>query len=65
MSGDTDIKIKIERYERMKRFMTNYKGFDIEYNIYGDGEWTVQFEGDDVWFPTEKEAKEFIDEVTA
>lgn len=41
-----------------------YKGYFIEYNIYGSGEWTVQFEGDDIWFPTEAEAKEFIDELT-
>lgn len=43
----------------------NYKGYYIEFNIYGEGEFTVQFCGDDVWFPTEKEAREFIDEVAA
>ena len=42
-----------------------YKGYYIEYNLYGKGEYTVQFCGDDFWFTTEKEAKDFIDkEVT-
>ncbi len=38
-----------------------YKGYFIEYNIYGKSEYTVQFCGDDYWFSTEKEAKDFID----
>jgi len=38
-----------------------YKGYFIEYNIYGKNEYTVQFFGDDYWFSTEKEAKDFID----
>jgi hypothetical protein len=42
----------------------NYKGYAIEYNVYGQGEFTVQYCGDDVMFPTEKEAREFIDECT-
>ena len=34
-----------------------------EYNFYGTGEWSVQTpEGDDVIFPTEEEAIEFIRE---
>lgn len=34
-----------------------------EYNFYGTGEWSVQTpEGDDVIFPTEAEAEEFIRE---
>ena len=34
-----------------------------EYNFYGEGEWSVQTpEGDDVIFPTEAEALEFIKE---
>jgi len=41
-----------------------YKGYYIEYNFYGKGEYTVQYEGDDVWFNTIKEAKEFIDLAT-
>ena len=32
-----------------------------EYNFYGEGEWSVQTpDGDDVIFPTEAEALEFI-----
>lgn len=42
----------------------NYKGFEIDYNVYGTGEYTVQYCGDDIWFNTEEEAKKFIDEVT-
>lgn len=42
----------------------NYRGYDIEYNLYGKKEFTVQYRGDDVWFKTEKEAKDFIDEIT-
>lgn len=42
-----------------------YKGFYIEFNIYGSNEYTVQYCGDDVVFDTVKEAKEFIEEVTA
>ena len=35
-------------------------GYWIEYNIYGQGEYTVQYNGDDVWFDTLEEAKAFI-----
>lgn len=38
-----------------------YKGYYIEFNFYGKGEYTVQYCGDDVWFNTEEKAKEFID----
>ena len=41
-----------------------YKGFFIEFNIYGAGEYTVQYCGDDIIFDTEEEAKGFIEEVT-
>lgn len=41
-----------------------YKGYSIEYNFYGEGEYSVQYCGDDVVFNTEQEAKDFIDEVT-
>lgn len=44
--------------------MTEYKGFYIEYNVYGTKEYTVQYCGDDVWFREIDEAKKFIDEVT-
>lgn len=42
-----------------------YKGYGIDYDVYGTREFTVQFCGDDIEFPTELEAKEFIDEITA
>ena len=38
-----------------------YKGYAIEHNLYGMGEYTVQFNGDDVVFQDEKEARGFID----
>lgn len=38
-----------------------YKGFYIEYDIYGGNEYTVQYCGDDIFFTTEEEAKQFID----
>ena len=41
--------------------MNEYKGYYIEYNIYGQKEYTVQYNGDDVFFQTEQEAKDFID----
>ena len=44
--------------------MTEYKGYYIEYNFYGNNEYSVQYCGDDLIFNTEDEAKQFIDEVT-
>lgn len=41
-----------------------YKGYGIDYNFYGENEYSVQYDGDDVMFSTLKEAKAFIDEVT-
>lgn len=39
-----------------------YKGYSIDYNIYGKGEYTVQtWDGEDNWFTSEEEAKSFID----
>lgn len=38
-----------------------YKGYEIE--VFGSG-FTVLYCGDEVYFPTEKEAEEFIDEIT-
>ena len=43
--------------------MEEYRGFYIEFNFYGSGEYTVQYAGDDVWFDTLDAAKAFIDEV--
>ena len=42
----------------------SYKGYDIEFNFYGKKEYTVQYQGDDIWFKTIDEAKKFIDEIT-
>ena len=44
--------------------MTEYKGYYIEFNIYGQKEYSVQYCGDDVMFTTEDAAKKFIDEIT-
>ena len=35
---------------------------DTAYNFYGRGEYTVQYMGDDIFFNTEEEAKQFIEE---
>lgn len=43
--------------------MTEYKGLWIEYDFYGEGEYSVQYCGDDVMFSSEAEARAFIDEV--
>ena len=40
-----------------------YKGYDIEFDFYGEGEFSVQYCGDDLLFKTMDEAKVFIDEV--
>ena len=41
-----------------------YKGYYIEIGFYGEGEITVQYCGDDCWFSSIEEAKEFIDQIT-
>lgn len=41
--------------------MTEYKGYYIEFNIYGKNEYTVQYCGDDFWFMSRDEAIAFID----
>lgn len=38
-----------------------YKGYGIDFNIYGDDEYSVQYCGDDLIFGSLAEAKEFID----
>jgi len=43
--------------------MVIYKGYEICHNIYGTGEYSVQYCGDDVIFETSNEAIEFIDEI--
>lgn len=44
--------------------ITEYKGFEIEYDFYGEGEYSVQYDGDDLMFDSVEEAEHFIDEVT-
>lgn len=41
--------------------MTEYKGYEIE--TFGNG-YTVFYQGDEIYFDTEAEAKAFIDEVS-
>lgn len=38
-----------------------YEGYGIDFNIYGEGEYSVQICGDDFLFSTIEEAREFID----
>ena len=40
-----------------------YKGVPITKNFYGQEEYTIQWCGDDIWFTTLKEAKEFVEEM--
>ena len=46
----------------MENFI-DYKGYYIEYNFYGNNEYSVQYCGDDVLFETLQEAKDFIDSI--
>lgn len=55
--------IRVDESEVMKMF-NEYKGYAIEFDFYGEGEYSVQYCGDDVMFKTMDEAKKFIDEVT-
>lgn len=41
-----------------------YKGFSIGFNYYGENEYTVQINGDDLFFITLSDAKKHIDELT-
>lgn len=47
----------------IKRMISHYKGMDIEWNLYGNHEYSVQYCGDDYFFETERDAEEFIDEL--
>lgn len=38
-----------------------YHGYGVDYDIYGHGEYSVQYDGDDFMFKTFEEAKKFID----
>lgn len=46
--------------------MTNelYKGYYIDFNLYDQNEYTVQYCGDDLWFDTEEEARNFINSIS-
>lgn len=41
-----------------------YRGYGIEQGIYGDGDVTVQYAGDDIFFDSISAARDFIDEVS-
>lgn len=41
----------------------DYRGYLIEYNLYGAHEYTVVYDGDDIWFNSYSEATNFIDEM--
>lgn len=57
LTDDPDITKQL--YENI----TSYKGFDIEYDLYGNNEYSVQYQGDDIIFKTEEAAKQFIDTI--
>jgi len=40
-----------------------YKKYVIGHNFYGKGEYTVLYNGDELWFDTLEEAKKFIEEI--
>ena len=49
----------------MKNYtIETYKGYGIDFDFYGMGEYTVHYCGDDLYFPTLMTAKAFIDEIT-
>lgn len=37
----------------------SYKGYDIDFNVYGQNEYTVWFEGDDLFFQHFVRSQEF------
>lgn len=45
--------------------LIEYKGYTIEKGLYGLNYYTVQYDGDDLVFKTETEAKRFIDVAAA
>ena len=47
----------------MNHYYYEYHGYCIEYNLYGENEFTVQYCGDDIFFKTEADAKAFIDSI--
>ena len=45
--------------------LIEYKGYYIEYNFFGEHEYTVQYLGDDLVFTSEDEARAFIDAIVS
>ena len=40
-----------------------YKGYGIDFDVYGRDEYSVQYCGDDYMFDSLEKAKEFIDDI--
>ena len=40
-----------------------YRGYGIDFNVYGDNEYSVHYCGDDCMFSTLEKAMAFIDEI--
>ena len=40
-----------------------YKGYGIDFDVYGGDEYSVQYCGDDLLFDSLDKAKEFIDDI--
>lgn len=54
----------MKRYIKAARSTTEeYRGYFITYNAYGQEEYTVDVDGDDIWCDTFSEAKEVIDDL--
>ena len=51
---------KIKSYSTTRKTI-KYRNYNIEYNIYGANEYTVQYCGDDYLFYNIREAENFID----
>lgn len=49
--------------EERLNLIKHYKGYEIDFGMVPNGV-TVFFEGDEIYFATEKEAQAFIDEIT-
>ena len=48
-------------YDPINKTVAKHRGYGIDYNLYGQKEFSVQYCGDDFMFETEEEAKRFID----
>ena len=47
----------------IKNAITYYKNTPIEYNFYWQGEFSVQYCGDDILFNSIEDAEKFIDDI--